>query len=113
MNVEEKERTDDHVYPLHPAKMNAILDDILVCGQHNLEVAGAQVRLEEFTLGRVPLYEITFTLGAHFANSPDQLVMVDNGTMTRYGARCFLDSIRKVMSEIVWIVFPRPCTKVC
>ena len=54
------------------------------------------------------MYEIIFTLGAHLANSLDQLVIVDSGTMTRYGPRCFFTSMRNVMSEIVWIVFPRP-----
>ena len=31
----------------------------------------------------LPLYEITLTAGAHLANSPDQLVRVDNGTITK------------------------------
>ena len=61
-----------------------------------------------FRCAGLPLYEIIFTLGAHLANSLDQLVIVDSGTMTRYGPRCFFTSIRNVMSEIVWIVFPRP-----
>ena len=56
----------------------------------------------------LPLYEIIFTLGAHFANSPDQFVIVESGTITRYGPRCRFVSIRNVTSEIVWIVFPRP-----
>jgi hypothetical protein len=30
-----------------------------------------------------PLYAIMRTLGAHFANSPDQFVMVERGTITR------------------------------
>ena len=31
--------------------------------------------------------------------------------MMRYSACCFLDSMRKVVSEIVWIVLPRLCQK--
>jgi hypothetical protein len=48
------------------------------------------------------------TDGAHLWNSSTQLVNVERGTMTRKGPCSFFFSIRYVMSEIVWIVFPRP-----
>lgn len=56
----------------------------------------------------VPLKMTVETEGAHFSNSSVQFVMVESGTMTRKGPRCCFFSIRKVMSESVWIVLPRP-----
>jgi hypothetical protein len=59
----------------------------------------------------VPLKMTVETEGAHFSNSSVQLVMVERGTMTRKGPRCCFFSIRNVMSESVWIVLPRPCSR--
>lgn len=58
-----------HVYSLHPAEANTIFDDVLVRGQHDLKVAGAHIRQEEFML-----------TGIRFANSPDQLTIIDGPT---------------------------------
>lgn len=49
------ELTDDHVHPFHPAQNLAILDNVLVCRQKDLEVAGTDLGLQRSSLGRVTL----------------------------------------------------------
>ena len=49
----ERVQTNDHVEPLDLAKVWAILDDVLVCCEDDLEVVCTKLALQGATLGRV------------------------------------------------------------
>ena len=48
-------RTNDDVEPLDPAQVDTVLDDVLVRGQQDLEVARPEVALQALTLRGVTL----------------------------------------------------------
>ena len=85
-NETPKPLTDNHMHPFDLAENLAVLDDIFICDQQDLEVLNWPVLSSPCKLRRcvaLPLYKIIFTDSAHFANSPNQLIIVDSGTMTR------------------------------
>src|SRR5258706_3487458 len=77
-----KKPTNDHVYPTILAKHRPILDDVLIGGEEDLEIS-TQLILQLRRAFGDPLYEMTFSIGTHLANSRVQFMSVDTGTIPR------------------------------
>ena len=102
--------TDDHLQPPLLGQDRAILDDVLVRRQQHMELAHADLVLQRASMLRVAFLTDCTDRGRPVRELPRPVRHGRKRYSDEIGLRWRMASIRKVMSDMVWIVFPKPCS---